>query len=162
MQMTLDRLRSRRRTLLRLLLPILLLNWVGAAALPCVAMATGTAAVDVTETAAGIADTSRHAGHAMHGESESHSHPACPHCAHGADGSGSGAAAAHASCGEAAVNLSNDSYRPSAKEDLGIAIPVIPRPVAAACSTGRFARIDPNGIPPPTQALYLKHCVFLN
>jgi hypothetical protein len=162
MQITLDSLRARRRALVRLLLPILLLSWVGAAALPCAAMGIGAEVVDATEMAADAADLSSHAGHAMHGEHEARSHPACPHCAHGADGSSSGGAVAHATCGEAPVSLSTDSHRPSAKEDLGVAIPVIPRPIAAAHSAGRSARIDPNGVPPPTEALYLKHCVFLN
>lgn len=162
MQMTLDSLRARRRALVRLLLPILLLNWVGAAALPCAGMGAVTEAVDVTDTAANVADMSHHAGHAMHGDADAGSHPACPHCAHGPDGSSSGGAAAHASCSEAPVNLSNDSHRPLAKQDLGIAVPVMPQSVAAARPVSRFAKFDPNGIPPPTQALYLKHCVFLN
>jgi hypothetical protein len=162
MQMTFDSLRTRRRALVRLLLPILLLNWVGAAALPCAAMGTVTEAVDGTEIPASVVDMSHHAGHAVHGEADAGSHRACPHCAHGPDGSVSGGAAAHASCGGAPVNLSNDSYRPSAKQDLGSAVPVIPQPIAAARPASRFAKFDPNGIPPPTQALYLKHCVFLN
>ena len=154
-------LRSRRRTLLGILVPLLLLEWVGAAALPCAAMGTDGELASAHEQTSTMPVAAHHDGHTAHGTMDTGQHAACPHCAHAPAGEGSDAAA-HAACGDTPASTTSDARRASVQPDVWLGVPIQVEPIAATRTRDVFARLDPGGVPPPTCALHLRHCVFLN
>ncbi len=163
MVMTLDALRARRYRLAGLLMPLMLASWLGAAAAPCAAMAVGgDHASEHATTGDAIVDHPHGDHHQTHDSAETSSHPACPHCAHDRDGAGTSDAAAHAACGEAPANVTVSLRLEPDRPDLLAAIPAASETVTCDRAADVFVRLHAGGVPPPTRALYLRYCLFLN
>lgn len=165
----LERLRRRRRALLRLLLPLAACAWIaGAAACP---VAAGDAPRDAVERA-GEAASSVHDDHAAHG----HRHGG----AEGADGSAAGADTTpdgaggddrrcahcpdgHAVGGAAACTALDDADRAAGSAGKDVHPPAAPALAAARYDPPRRPSLHPPARDPTRSAvpLHLRHCVFL-
>jgi len=140
---------------------MLLLEWVGAAALPCAALGPSGEGTSAYERTSDIELAAHHGGHTAHAAMHTDQHATCPHCVHAPAGEGRDGAG-HAACGDTPASTTSDARRVSAQPDLVLAVPVHVEPFAVTRSLDVFARTDPGGGPPPARALYLRHCVFLN
>lgn len=162
----LSRLRKRARAVLRPVLPLLVVGWVGAAG-PCVGMAAAPedgapARAEAREHASAHADHGAPA-HAPHAAAPAdtapgHGHGACPHC----PGSAGVPADDHARC--AALDDVSDAKREphAAKPDVKSVLPSVDIEGLArdASSAARRQALD-DRIFPPSVRLNLRYCILI-
>lgn len=160
--MSLRNFRRLRVPVIRGLIPVMVVAWLGAAAAPCAAM---TGSKGFSHHAMG---EHGHAGSARPLQQDpapegSTGDPSCPHCASAPGCHNSGDAAARVCCSAAAAVPTAADRSAAAKRDSGVALVAIDLLGAWLSRTGpsRIAALA-NPIEPPSPARHLRFCVYLN